>query len=832
MFYNINTTEDVNKVLNFASESAKIYNNGEVATEHIVYGILCLNSGYANKLLNECGVSKEDFENILYESKDDDDTVASNADLTPRSKQVLVRSQNLANEIGNACVCPEHILFSILMLSDCVAVNILDQVFHVNLIDLKNKILAFLKQQAQREKQKEQAKQTASVEKVKQQPKAKKQEEKTENKEIDSINKNLPEELQELGIDLTEKARLGRIDPIIGRDKETLRVIEILCRKTKNNPCLVGEAGVGKSAVVEGLALKIVAGDVPPELKDKIVFSLNISGLMSGTKFRGALEQKLRSAISAITNAGNIILFIDEIHTLAQMSNEKGEVSPADILKPYLARGELNTIGATTNDEYRKFLEKDKALERRFQPVTINPPSKDDTLLILKGIRDSYEAYHGVKISDGALKSAIDLADRYITNRNFPDKAIDLIDEACSSAKLFNSGEPQDIISLKNKVVELQKKKKYAVQREEYEDAIILREKIFELKAEIERLSNFYGISQIKKIIGEEDIAKVVSLWTNIPVTKLNETEKQKLLNLENILHSRVIGQDEAITNVAKAVRRSRVGIKSGKRPIGSFLFLGPTGVGKTELSKAIAEALFDDENNLIRLDMSEFMEANSVSKLIGSPPGYVGYEEGGQLTERVRRNPYSVVLLDEIEKANNDVLNILLQLLDDGRLTDSQGRLVNFQNTIIIMTSNVGYADLKELLTDDMSKSSREEQISSYLTNYFRPELINRIDNISFFHSLNQQDLAKIAKIMLMSLLERLKKRNIDLKLTQSALNYLITKGYNAEFGARPLRRLVEQEIEDVIAEDILREKLKDNYSIVIDEQNGELTFEYIAKQ
>ena len=820
MNYNINIEDNVNKLLGFAKESAKIYNQGEVATEHLVFGVLCLDNCFASDLLAGYGVDKQEFEQVLTESKQDSDNILKTPDLTPKSKQVFVMAQNLAKELNNHIVKVEHILFSVLMNSNCVAVSILDRVFNANLIDIKNKLLNYLKKSAEKENKKQKTEQNVNN-----------QTKNIENSvQKDKQNSSLPADLVDLGLDLTKKAKQGKIDQIVGRDNEIERVIEILCRKTKNNPCLIGEAGVGKSAVIEGLANKIISGDVPKQLQGKTIFSLDISGLMAGTKFRGALEKKLRDAINAIISNGNMIVFIDEIHTLAQTNSEKGEVSPADILKPYLARGEIKTIGATTIDEYRKYMEKDKALERRFQPVTVNAPNKQDTLQILKGIRNSYEAYHGVKISDDALNTAIELADRYISNRNFPDKAIDLIDEASSRAKLFANNVPEDIKTLDAKVLDLQKKKKHAVQCENYEDAISLREKIFELKKEIERLTQYYGTGDIKRVVGADDIANVVSLWTGIPVTKLNETETQKLLNLENILHKRVIGQNQPIENVARAIRRSRVGIKSGKKPIGSFLFLGPTGVGKTELSKAIAEALFDDENNIIRLDMSEYMDSNSVSKLIGSPPGYVGYEEGGQLTEKVRRQPYSVVLLDEIEKANNDVLNILLQVLDDGRLTDSQGRLVNFENTIIIMTSNVGSYELEDLI-DGKNKNQQNSIVQSYLTQYFRPELVNRIDNISVFKNLSGSDLAQIAKIILTSLLNKLKSRNIELKLTPNALNYLITKGYNKDFGARPLKRLIEQQIEDTIAEDLLLEKLKDNYLVEIDEQYDELIFNYQQK-
>ena len=828
MQYNINASQDVTKMLNYASDAAKKYNAGEIATEYLVFGALCLKGSNCQKLLDDFGVLDSEFEAILSERMTDDEIVKT-PELTPKSKKVFVRAQNLAKELNSPEVDVEHIIFSVLMASDCVAVNILDKVFNVNIIDLKTKLLNSIKEKNQSFLN---AKVVGNLEKFdKNEQKSAQNMQKYDKNEVKNSNEPNKQEINplfDLGIDLTEKAKNGKIDPIIGRDKEIERLIEILCRKTKNNPCLIGEAGVGKSAVVEGLALKIISGDVPSELKDKTIFSFDISGLMSGTKFRGALEQKLRNAINEILKNGKIILFMDEIHTLVQTSSEKGEVSPADILKPYLARGEIRTIGATTTDEYKKYLEKDKALERRFQPVTVNPPSKEDTYLILKGIRDSYEQFHGVKIGDDALKSAIDLSDRYITTRNFPDKAIDLIDEASSRAKLFDNMLPSDIMQLEKEVQNLQKRKKQAIAAEDYESAIVLREKVFSLKAEIERLNNFYGTRDIKRIVGSEDIASIVSLWTSIPVTKLTETETQKLLNLENILHNRVIGQNEAVTNVARAIRRSRVGLKTNKRPIGSFLFLGPTGVGKTELSKAVAEALFDDENNIVRLDMSEYIEPSSVTKLIGSPPGYVGHEEGGQLTESIKRKPYSVILLDEIEKASADVLNLLLQILDDGRLTDGQGRLVNFQNTIIIMTSNIGSYELENMLQNVLSQSEKDDIIQKYLKNYIRPELLNRIDNISVFNSLDKESLAKIAKIMLTSLVKNLNAKQINLKLTEKALEYLISKGYNVEFGARPLRRLIEQEIESVISEAILKGECGEKSIVKIDENDGKLIFDF----
>ena len=560
-------------------------------------------------------------------------------------------------------------------------------------------------------------------------------------------------------------------------------MIEILCRKTKNNPILIGEAGVGKSAVVEGLAQKIASGDVPFLLKDKRIYSLNLSMLLSGTKYRGTLEEKLNEVVSIITNDKSIITFIDEIHTLYQAGSEKGEINPADMLKPYLARGDMQTIGATTLDEYAEFFEKDKALERRFQPIVVNPPSEENTIKILCGLRPSYEKFHSVKISDEAIVSAVKLSVRYITNRNLPDKAIDLIDEASSRAK-------------------------------------------------ISKLS-----SQELPLISAEDVAQIVADWTKIPVTKINETEKEKLLHLEDILHSRVIGQDEPISAVSKAIRRARVGLKDAKRPIGSFVFLGQTGVGKTELSKAIAEAMFDDEKSLIRIDMSEYMEKHSLSKLIGSPPGFVGYEEGGQLTDKVRKNPYSVVLFDEVEKAHPDITNILLQILDDGRLTDGQGRLVNFQNTIIILTSNIGAEKMmqkrKYALENNLpfDFESQKEVMIQALKKAYKPELLNRIDLITVFKPLSFEELAKITNLMIRCLNKKLEEKNITLKLTESALMYLIDAGYNSEYGARPLKRLIEQKIEDVIAGDLLEGKLKENYLIVVSYKDNQMQFAYSKK-
>ena len=746
MFYNINATNSVNEVLKHASIVAKEYNNSEIATEHLLFGVLCVNSPSC-KILNSYNVDKKNYEQVLKENASEKYAFDVDMELTDRAKQVFLVAQKLSSQLGHANVDVEHLLFSILLSEGSVAIEILEEIYHINLNELRQKVLDELR-------------------KIEVKPQA----------QPKQLTK-LPEKLMEFGLDLSLKAEQGKIDPIIGRETEIDRLIEILCRKTKNNPVLIGEAGVGKSAVVEGLAQRIADKKVPELLISKRIYSLNLSALMAGTKYRGSLEQKLNEVISIITNDKNIITFIDEIHTLMQAGSEKGEINPSDILKPYLARGDMQTIGATTIDEYSKFIEKDKALERRFQPIVVNPPSEEDAIKILQGLKPTYEKFHGVTITDDAVESAVKLSVRYITNRNLPDKAIDLLDEASAKAK-------------------------------------------------IDKTSN--------AVVDSEDIAKVVSTTTNIPVSKITETEKEKLLNLENILHKRVIGQDEAINAVCKAIRRARVGLKDNKRPIGSFIFLGQTGVGKTELAKAIAECLFDDEKALIRIDMSEYMEQHTVSKLIGSPPGFVGYEEGGQLTDKVRKNPYSVVLFDEAEKAHPDILNILLQILDDGRVTDGQGRLVNFHNTIIILTSNVGAQKVMEQKAlasqngTELDFDSQTQIMKDELAKTHRPELLNRIDLTVVFKPLSFEELAKIANLMIQSLNKKLSEKNISLKLTESALIYLIQKGYNTNYGARPLRRIIEQEIEDVIAGDLLEGKLTNGGTATISYNGENLCFEY----
>lgn len=842
MSYGIRLTESVNRAIQNAGKIALLYGNYQIGTEHLLYGLSSVKDSVASKILNSFGVTHNDIEKVFSKNspKQNNLILQSSIDFTPRSKEAFILANQFAMQIGHNFVGTEHLLVSLLLQEDSYAVSMLKRNFKVNINELKNSILQVLKAETSvnydsnmnsnfdfgtTNYEPNQAFTGAGY-----------------NASYNNKGSNLPPQLLEMGQDLTARARENKIDPIIGRDDETERLIEILCRKTKNNPVLIGEAGVGKSAVVYGLALRIAKGDVPELLKDKTIFSLELGGLMAGTKYRGELEQRLKDLIQIITQNKNIIVFIDEIHTLMQVGSDKGEINPADMLKPYLARGEFQTIGATTTDEYRKFIEKDKALERRFQPIMINPPSIEDTIKILKGLRDSYEAFHKVKISDEAIEAAAKLSDRYIMDRSLPDKAIDLIDEASSKAKVHVNQKPEEIAKIEEEIAGYEVEKKEALISDNFEKAANFRDKIKEATLRKKQLEEKLAGSNSQAVITENDICAVISKWTGIPVTKVSESEKQRLLNLEEILHKRVIGQDEAVTAVSKAIRRARIGLKDNNRPIGSFMFLGQTGVGKTELCKALAEAMFDNENNVIRLDMSEYMEKHSVSKLIGSPPGYVGFDEGGQLTEQVRHKPYSVVLFDEIEKAHPDVFNMLLQILDDGRLTDSQGRTVTFKNTIIILTSNVGVDELPKKQTKlgfnttetnvEVDYDKIRETLLGALKRKFKPEFINRIDVITVFHPLNYEQIAQIAKLFIMNLNKRLNKQGANLKVTESALKYLIEKGYNPEYGARPLRRLIEQEIEDRIAEYILENKIEQGSTIVISEKDGNLVLNFESKK
>ncbi len=798
-------SDSIEKVIKNASRVALKFGSDVVGTEHILYGITSVKESLASKMLAEYGVTEEDLFELFRENSFEEQAFGS-VELSPRVKELFRIAQQYAMSFNHSFLGTEHLLLALLSSQGSVAVKLLANHYGVDLQSLYNKLTTSLNQSSG-------AKQANSASES-------------------QLKSTLPEKLLSMGSDITLKAKEHKLDPVIGREDEIERVIEILCRKTKNNPVLIGEAGVGKTAIVEGLAQAIVSGNVPEILKDKVVYSLEIGGLMAGTKYRGSMEEKLKDAIETIIQDKNIIVFIDEIHTLGRASSsESGETPPADMLKPYLARGELQTIGATTTDEYRKFIEKDKALERRFQPIVVQPPSVENTIQILKGLKDTYEAFHKVKISDEAIIAAATLSDRYIMDRALPDKAIDLIDEACSKAKVNFSVKPQEVKDLENKIAHLSSSRDDASLQRNYEKAAELQSEIIKLETQLkEKQSSLKPKVKATNQIGANEIAQVVSKWTGIPVTRLTESERDKLLHLEEIFHKRVVGQDEAVSAVAKAIRRSRVGLQDSKRPIGSFLFLGQTGVGKTELSKAIAEAMFDSENNIVRLDMSEYMEPHSVSKLIGAPPGYVGYDEGGQLTEAVRRRPYCVILFDEIEKAHPDIFNALLQILDDGRLTDSQGRTVSFKNTIIIMTSNIGADEVKQNkklgFGEDEENVADKEIYMQALKNKFKPEFINRIDMICVFEPLTQPQLVKIAKLLISGINKRLKEKDLSIMLTEDALSYIVSKGSNTEYGARPLKRFLQQEVEDRIAEKILLGELKDKGVIEIDCENDELTF------
>ena len=643
--------------------------------------------------------------------------------------------------------------------------------------------------------------------------------------------------LNQYGRDLTEMAKEGKLDPIIGREKEIERVIQILSRRTKNNPALIGDPGVGKTAIAEGLAQKIIEGNIPEILKGKRVVTLDLSSMVAGSKYRGEFEERLKNVMNEIRESKNVILFLDEMHTIIGAGGAEGAIDASNILKPALARGEIQAIGATTLDEYRKHVEKDAALERRFQPVMVGEPTKEETLLILEGLRDKYEAHHKVKITDEAIKAAVELSDRYIADRFLPDKAIDLVDEAASKVRIKIFTAPPDLKKMEEDLAALEKEKAEAISLQNYERAAELRDRLQQIRQKLEdSRKNWNDKASLKdSVVTEEDIASIVSGWTGIPVTKLAEEESERLLNLESILHQRVIGQEEAVLAVSKAIRRARVGLKDPKRPVGSFIFLGPTGVGKTELSKALAEALFGDENAVIRIDMSEYMEKHTVSKLIGSPPGYVGYEEGGQLTEKVRRKPYSVILLDEIEKAHPDVFNVLLQILDDGRLTDGKGRTVDFKNSVVIMTSNVGVSTIRKQAVLGFATSSNEredayekmkENVLEELKKTFRPEFLNRVDEIIVFHQLQEEHIRKIVDLMLKSLLVRIKEMNINLEITDKARAFLAEKGYDQAYGARPLRRAIQKMVEDQLSEEMLKGKIKPGSEVLVDVEDDKLIF------
>ncbi len=790
-----------------------------VGTEHILFGLVDEENGVASKVLSKQGVTDElvlkEIEELIGVNEDnilDIDDIG----FTPRTKRIVENALIEARKFNSEYIGTEHLLVGIMREGDSVAVRILMDL-NVNPQKLYSEIVKIIKdgEEITQGNERENSKGNGSF--------------------------NSTPTLNQYGTDLTKKAREGKLDPVIGRKQEIERVIQILSRRTKNNPCLIGEPGVGKTAIAEGLAQKIVAGDVPETLKNKRVVSLDISGMVAGAKYRGDFEERIKKCLNEVKKAGDVILFIDEIHTIVGAGSAEGAVDAANILKPSLARGEVQVVGATTTNEYRKYIEKDAALERRFSPVMVEEPSKEDTIKILEGLRDKYEAHHNVKIPTEAIKAAVEYSTRYVNDRYLPDKAIDLVDEAASKVKMKTYTKPEALKKLEDEIGKLDKEKEEAIATQNFEKAAKLRDKKNEKKKELETKQEKWKSTNSKKVttLTPDDIANVIATWTGIPVNKITESENEKLKNLEENLHKRVIGQDEAVTAVAKAIRRGRVGLKDPNRPIGSFLFLGPTGVGKTELSKALAENLFGNENTMIRVDMSEFMESHSVAKLIGSPPGYVGYDEGGQLTEKVRRKPYSVILFDEIEKAHPDVMNMLLQILEDGRLTDSQGRTVNFKNTVIIMTSNVG----ARLITDKnklgFSNSNNKEEdikkeyedtkkeVMAELKKKFRPELLNRIDDIIVFHKLNDDDVKKIIDLMLNQVKNRLKEQDISIEIGDDVKELIAKKGTDINYGARPLRRAIQSMLEDKIAEGILDGAVKVGKTSKAEVKNDEIVID-----
>ena len=808
-------TEKANKALNLAIESAEEMRHNYVGTEHILYGLVKEGSGVAATALNECGVTEDALREKLESINGTMSLVELTPDdFTPRTKRVLRAAVIISSKTGYTYVGTEHLLLAILSESDSYAVAFLEEL-------------------------------GVSVERLAQavskgmQGGADEGFGGFENESAPNGSQKGGSALDKFGRDLTQAAKNGEIDPVIGREKEIQRVIQILSRRTKNNPVLIGEPGVGKTAVAEGLALEIAKGNVPEILKDKRVVSLDLTGMVAGAKYRGDFEERIKAAIDEVKKSKNTILFIDELHTIVGAGAAEGSADAANILKPSLARGDFQVIGATTLNEYRKYIEKDAALERRFQPVKVGEPTPEQAVQILKGLRDSYEAHHKVKITDEAINAAVTLSSRYIADRYLPDKAIDLIDEGASKVRLASLTSPDNVKELEDEIADYEKEKASAINEQDFERAARLRDEQKELQTKLDDAKKKWQEQQ-KGNSGEvtaEDIAKIVSEWTGIPVVQLTKEESERLLNMENVLHERVIGQSEAVTAIAKAIRRGRVGLKDPKRPVGSFIFLGPTGVGKTELCKALAEAMFGDENAMLRLDMSEYMEKHTVSKLIGSPPGYVGFEEGGQLTEKVRRKPYSVVLFDEIEKAHPDVCNMLLQILEDGRLTDSQGRTVDFKNTVIIMTSNVGARLITEKQSslgfnsenenaEESEKKDIKELVTGELRKVFRPEFLNRVDDIIVFNKLNKDEIKQIAVKMLKTLENRLDKMNIKISFTDNAVSEIADKGFDENYGARPLRRAIQNEIEDPLSEQMLEGKVKDGAVVTCDFADGQFTF------
>lgn len=798
-------TTKANEVLNLAIKSAQAYGHNYIGTEHILIGLLSTDSTIP--ALTNNNITYEGVDRLIREEIGvGNPTSLTPDDFTPRAKRIIEISFQIARTMRNSYVSVEHLLAALLKEDDSYAVKFINElgtdsqrVFDDLINDLSSNSYDSNPQSSSKKK-----------------------------------GKSKTPTLDEFGKNLTELAKQGKIDPVIGREKEIERVIQILSRRNKNNPCLIGEPGVGKTAIAEGLALKIVNGEVPEMLANKTIYSLDLTSMVAGTKYRGDFEERIKKAMDEVKDNKDVILFIDEIHNIMGAGAAEGAVDAANILKPSLARGEIQVIGATTISEYRKNIEKDAALERRFQPVTVGEPTEEETVEILKGLRDKYEAHHKVKITDDAINSAVKLSSRYINDRFLPDKAIDLIDEAASVVRLNAYTLPQNLKDMEEEIKRLNAEKQDAVNNQKFEEAAKIRDKANELNKLLDDEKSKWRNSSNHdvKAVSSEEIAQVVSQWTGVPVNQLTKEESERLLNMEKILHERIVGQDKAVSAISKAIRRGRVGLKNPNRPIGSFIFLGPTGVGKTELCKSLAEAMFGDENAIIKLDMSEYMEKHTVSKLIGAPPGYVGFDEGGQLTEKIRRKPYSVVLFDEIEKAHPDVFNMLLQILEDGVLTDSQGRKVSFKNAIIIMTSNVGASKITDeklalgFVQEDGKKFSIEDLVMPDLKKTFKPEFLNRLDDIIVFNQLDQNDIEEIAKRMLKSLKKRTADLGIELDFTDNAITELAKEGFDKTYGARPLRRAIQSKIEDRLSELILDKTIGEDSKCTVDFADGEFQF------
>ncbi len=826
-------TDNLQRVISLAQEAARAYGSSYVGSEHIVFAMLNCRECTAYEILSSCRVNERLYREYFARSIDKRSNING---FTPRTKHMIERALDLSIDLNgeDSLAGTEHMLLAVMSSAECLAMRIFNAI-GVNMTELAGKLELVINNGASDEPEETEdpfesltktslfhADSTGAVKKP--------AHERTSGGGLDK-------RVLQYGTDLTQKAREGKIDPVIGRKKEIDKIIQVLSRRTKNNPVLIGEPGVGKSAVVEGLAQAIIKNEVPDLLKNKIVFSLDLAGMVAGAKYRGDFEERLKNAINSIKNSGNVILFIDEIHNIVGAgATSEGNMDAANILKPMLARGELQTIGATTLEEYRKYIEKDAALERRFTPVQVDEPTVEDTVAILRGLRDKYEAHHKVVITDEAIVAAATLSDRYITDRFLPDKAIDLIDEAASRARLNSLNSPEEVRELEEKLKRLNLEKNKAAKGENYTQAQKLVDDITEVQERINKLTSEWKGEKNTTApnIGSNEIADIVSGWTGVPVVKLTEQESEKLLHLEDNLHKRIIGQDEAVNAVSRAIRRARAGLSEPNKPIGSFIFVGPSGVGKTDLAKALAECMFGDERLMIRLDMSEYMEKHSVSKLIGAPPGYIGYDEnnGGQLTERVRRKPYSVILFDEVEKAHPDVFNVLLQILDDGRLTDSKGRVINFKNTIIIMTSNVGASQIKKMSNFGFADSSDDgydnmkDSINAALKEQFKPEFLNRLDDIIIFRKLTREEASQICDKIIEGLSERLKSKDISLSVAPDAMNKIVEEGYSDMFGARPLKRTIQKRIEDRLSDEILAGHILPGETVRVCVKDNELVF------